>query len=349
MISKGYIKNRGVSHTIELMAMKVEESLPYAKEWLPSLNCSPGYLYDLLKANTTYKEDPPGVELLQGMESFFEDNYWGVPGWGDCDCMSITSASCLIVSGFPVRFVVSGKRGFSHVYVEYKDKGKWRAFDLTNNGLGEIPNLHTHFKYYTMKTLLHGLGAGATASTEGGDYEKVIAQWEKWSAIFNSWLKDLQIVKSFNQWLATSFPWQIERDKAIIEQIKKEVYSQNWLAPQTNGKGMVNLADWNLEETQRGFTSAKEGLKIAYEKAKNGDWAGGRFVPAWEMVNVAIAEHAQKKAKELESQMNGGIGPGQISPNIDLIKRTAQPDEKGKTNGILPKIGFAWLALKLFS
>lgn len=132
------VKYKNLQHTLDAMGRQIKDSLDYAQGFV-ARGTSPKELFWFLKTMTTYKNDPPGVELLQSMPSLFEDNFWGIPGAGDCDCFSITAAACCKVLNIPCRLVVVGNspKAPSHVYVEVKDNGSWVPFDLVNTFYGE--------------------------------------------------------------------------------------------------------------------------------------------------------------------------------------------------------------------
>lgn len=115
------------------MNLKVKESLPFASAYLPANITSLEELFSILKRNTSYKDDPPGIELLQSMPALFNNNYHGRPGAGDCDCLSITMAACCEVCGFHWSFVLAGNgKNATHVFVEASDYyGKYYICDLT--------------------------------------------------------------------------------------------------------------------------------------------------------------------------------------------------------------------------
>jgi hypothetical protein len=135
---KGKIPYKSLDHTLKAMAVQIKDSLDYADKFLP-VETSVDEIWRILKDNLVYKHDPPGVELLQSFPTLMEDNYWGTPGAGDCDCFTIAAISCAVVRGFPSRAVVVGnvKEAPSHIYAELWDGGKWVIFDLVNTTLGE--------------------------------------------------------------------------------------------------------------------------------------------------------------------------------------------------------------------
>ncbi len=139
---------KNLNHTIQMIGKQIEESIPYAETFVP-VNCTPKELFWILRQNTSYVNDPPGVELLQSMPSLFEDNYHGKPGAGDCDCFTITTVACCLVANIPVRMVVVGNSlsAPSHIYAEVLDNGKWTPFDLVNS-------LYGHTKSYSYKKVI---------------------------------------------------------------------------------------------------------------------------------------------------------------------------------------------------
>ena len=139
---------KSLANTVEMMGRQVKHSLLFADNWLPERLEGPAELFWILKNNTTYVADPPGVELLQSMPSLFKDNFWGVSGAGDCDCFTITAIACCVVRDIPVRMVLVGNSGApTHVYAEVKDAGNWIAFDLVAPAYGQT-------KKYAKKQLL---------------------------------------------------------------------------------------------------------------------------------------------------------------------------------------------------
>ena len=132
------IPYKNIGHTIQMMGKQIEQSLDYASDFTPS-NTTPKELFWILRQNTTYKNDPRGVELLQSMPSMFEDNYHGTPGAGDCDCFTIAAVACCKAAGIACRIVIVGNNPTapSHVYAEVLDDGQWTPFDLVNPYYGE--------------------------------------------------------------------------------------------------------------------------------------------------------------------------------------------------------------------
>lgn len=132
------IPYKDIGHTIEMMGRQIEDSLGYAAGFAPG-EPDPKHLFFILKQNLVYHNDPEGIELLQSFPSMMENNYWGIPGAGDCDCFTIAAVACCIENGIPVRIVIVGNSPAapSHVYCEVLDQGKWIPFDLVNSQYGE--------------------------------------------------------------------------------------------------------------------------------------------------------------------------------------------------------------------
>jgi hypothetical protein len=127
-----------LQRTLDCMQTQIEDSLSFARNFVPRGE-TPRSLFSLLKAHTTYRHDPPGVELLQSMPTLISNNFYGIPGAGDCDCLTIAAVSCLVVEKIPVRIVVVGNtaKNPTHVYCEVLDGGRWTPFDLCSPFYGD--------------------------------------------------------------------------------------------------------------------------------------------------------------------------------------------------------------------
>ncbi len=127
-----------LQRTLDGMQRQIEDSLSFARNFVPRGE-TPRSLFTLLKQHTTYRHDPPGVELLQSMPTLMHRNFYGIPGAGDCDCFTIAAVACCKVENIPVRIVVVGNnpKNPTHVYCEVLDGGRWTAFDLVNEFYGQ--------------------------------------------------------------------------------------------------------------------------------------------------------------------------------------------------------------------
>jgi transglutaminase-like putative cysteine protease len=116
---------------------QVSDSIAYAREWCLYDNARD--IFRQLKAHTTYKHDPPDIELLQSLPTLMDNNYWGSPGLGDCDCFTIAFTACCKAKGVPVKIVLAGRQRdqFVHIYNLAKVNGTWFDADLTEPNFGD--------------------------------------------------------------------------------------------------------------------------------------------------------------------------------------------------------------------
>jgi hypothetical protein len=122
-----------INATMRGIRTQVIDSINWTCDNLPKFS-TPEEMFKTLKSMVTYKNDPPGVELLQSVPTLFTNNYWGIRGAGDCDCFSILVLTCGVCSGFnDQRIVLAGRSKIApvHIWTEIKYKGKWYSMDLT--------------------------------------------------------------------------------------------------------------------------------------------------------------------------------------------------------------------------
>lgn len=120
---------KNLDETLCYIKTQIWDSLYFASDWIPLNVNTPDHLFFILKQNTVYKLDPPGVELLQSFPTLMERNYWGIPGAGDCDCFTIAATSCAIVLNMPCKIVLTGREPGRAVHIYNEICGK--PFDLT--------------------------------------------------------------------------------------------------------------------------------------------------------------------------------------------------------------------------
>lgn len=123
-----------INQTLEALREQVIESLEYCANEMPRFS-NPKQLFEGLRLMTTFHNDPPGVELLQTVPTLFENNYWGSPGYGDCDCFSILVLAMCVAHGWNDNEIVLTGRNKKipvHIYTATVYKGKRYVLDLTN-------------------------------------------------------------------------------------------------------------------------------------------------------------------------------------------------------------------------
>lgn len=120
-----------LENTIWGINKQISDSLTFARGYCPFDNARD--IYYFLRRNVIYRHDPPGIELLQSMPTFIEDNYWGTPFTGDCDCFTITYTACCLVKKIPVCIVLAGNKPneFTHIYNRVYYRDQWVMADLT--------------------------------------------------------------------------------------------------------------------------------------------------------------------------------------------------------------------------
>lgn len=150
VIERGAYKYRSLIDTLNQIDKQIQRSLRFARHWTArqteltgtDIN-DPQALYKALKNVLHYKKDPEKIELLQTMQSLMLDNYWGRPGYGDCDCFTITACSCLLVTGYPTGYTLYGNGAqpthiASDVYVKNYGRLQRIPFDLVAPEIGRV-------------------------------------------------------------------------------------------------------------------------------------------------------------------------------------------------------------------
>lgn len=129
-------KYKDLNDTLRAFKIQVKDSLDFADQYLPNRNLTPAEIYKILKKDFVYVSDPPGVELIQSMGTMFSYlNPHNVYGAGDCDCASVAASACLLVCGYPVDIVLTGRNDFQavHIYCRTGYTVPAIPFDLTEN------------------------------------------------------------------------------------------------------------------------------------------------------------------------------------------------------------------------
>jgi hypothetical protein len=122
-----------INATMKGIRVQVIDSIAWTCDNLPKFS-NPEQMFNQLKSMVTYRNDPPGVELLQSVPTLFKENYWGIAGAGDCDCFSILVLTACICNGWnDQRIILAGRSKLApvHIWTEVKYNGKWYSMDLT--------------------------------------------------------------------------------------------------------------------------------------------------------------------------------------------------------------------------
>lgn len=123
-----------INATMRGIRTQVIDSINFYLEEMPIFD-DPEQMFNNLKNYVIYKNDPDGIELLQSAETLLtKNNYWGVPGMGDCDCFSIlVLTACICHKWNKQRIVLAGRSKIApvHIWTEVYYKGKWYSMDLT--------------------------------------------------------------------------------------------------------------------------------------------------------------------------------------------------------------------------
>ena len=130
---KRKIPNKGINQVMKAMREQIIYSYDYCANNMPTYN-TPEQLYNNILPLLTYKNDPPGIELLQSVPTLFENNFWGKSGSGDCDCFVILiCAMCAVNKIGKQRIVLAGrsKEAPVHIWSEILYNGQYKAMDMT--------------------------------------------------------------------------------------------------------------------------------------------------------------------------------------------------------------------------
>jgi hypothetical protein len=136
------IPYQDINETLKGLHIQVVDSLDWCAYNLPDYKNPRQMYYDLLP-RIKYKNDPPGVELIQSVPTLFENNYWGVSGMGDCDCFSVLTLAVGCVHKWKQRVVLCGRSHDApvHIFSQVYWEGKWRTLDLT----ARLYDTHRHY------------------------------------------------------------------------------------------------------------------------------------------------------------------------------------------------------------
>ena len=107
--------------------------VPYCEQKFPKFS-DPAEMYYYFLGKVTFHPDPPKTELIQSPGTLFEHNYFGRPGYGDCDCFVTLLISACWANGWndlDICLYGRSKRWPSHISMAVTWEGKTYYMDLT--------------------------------------------------------------------------------------------------------------------------------------------------------------------------------------------------------------------------
>jgi len=138
-----------INATMRGIRTQVIDSFEFCINEMPTFE-DPEQMFKALRNMVTYKNDPPDTELLQSVDTLFRNNYWGVPGAGDCDCFSILVLAMCAAHGWNQQeIILAGRNKLMpvHIWTVVYVNGKRYSMDLTN------PYINIERKYKFIQVL----------------------------------------------------------------------------------------------------------------------------------------------------------------------------------------------------
>jgi hypothetical protein len=83
-----------LTDTLVALKRQVKDSMEYVEEHIPYNIHTPAELFAFLKPQLNYKNDPPGVEFIQTLQTLLTND-----GEGDCDCFTVAALAALTYLG----------------------------------------------------------------------------------------------------------------------------------------------------------------------------------------------------------------------------------------------------------
>ena len=138
-------KYQDINHTLKGLRTQILDSIDYCAENNFYYD-NPREMYYNILPLIKYKNDPPGVELIQTVPTLLEDNYHGTPGAGDCDCFTVLTCAIGAINNWKQRIVLCGrtKNGPVHIFSQVFFNGRWQTVDLT----ARLYDTHKKYKFY---------------------------------------------------------------------------------------------------------------------------------------------------------------------------------------------------------
>ena len=138
-------KYKNINHTLKGLRTQIIDSLDFCADNNFYFQDPREMYYNILPL-IKYKNDPPGIELIQTAQTLLANNYHGTPGAGDCDCFTVLTCAIGCLNNWKQRIVLCGKTksGPVHIFSQVFWQGKWYTLDLT----ARLFNTHKKYKFY---------------------------------------------------------------------------------------------------------------------------------------------------------------------------------------------------------
>lgn len=133
-------KYTNIDRVLEALIYQVNDSIEYCKAELGSFR-DPEQMFNFLRLATTYHKDPTDIELIQSVPTLFDNNFWGIPGAGDCDCFTVLTLACCYANDWNNNQIVLKGRTHKnpvHIFSNTTIGNETYNLDLTNPYINEI-------------------------------------------------------------------------------------------------------------------------------------------------------------------------------------------------------------------
>lgn len=142
-------KYTDINEVLYWLVEQAKVGVPYCVEKFPQFK-DPAEMYYYFSNRVQFHADPPATELIQSPGTLFEDNYFGIPGAGDCDCFVCLLLACGWANNWQECYIVlygRSKKWPSHISLMIMHDGRECYMDLTESGF----NTERH---YPLKQLI---------------------------------------------------------------------------------------------------------------------------------------------------------------------------------------------------
>lgn len=145
---KSIIPYPGLEATLKFLQMQVRDSMKDIKHYVPACN-SPQSLYNQLKDNVRYVDDPDEIEHIKTVQSLFDE----FNGCGDCDDFTVlTLAACMYNNFWPCQVILFGDSPEypTHICSSVYNGYKYVPMDLTAPWFGYLRqyNYYQNINFY---------------------------------------------------------------------------------------------------------------------------------------------------------------------------------------------------------